>query len=119
MDSQQHIYDTVKAVYTKTDIGKIDQSRDFNADLIVLLEFISLEPTKSKDSSVMDFEKLQVSVFNANYDTALTAAKATRALLEPIENSYIREVEFDDRLYIFEEDSEIHRFITRYTIHTK
>lgn len=119
MDSQQHIYELIKATYANTDVGRVDQSRDFETQLIVLCEFISIEPTTDKDvtGTRIDFEKLQVSVFNKDYDTALTAARDIRDILEPIKNAWIRETEFDDRIYIYEPDTEIHRFINRFTIH--
>ena len=119
MDSQQHIYETIKTAYPNTDVARVDQSRDFETQLIILCEFLNLEPTTQKDrTGILDFERLDVSVFNKDYDTALTTAKAIRTLLEPIKNQYIREVEMDERLHLYENDTEIHRFINRFTIHT-
>lgn len=121
MDSLQYIYELIKDEYTRTYMSYIPQSEILNSyNQVVLIQSVVLEPTKNKDNAVLDIETIAVTVFCGNYNTANSTANAIRNILEEVEaNQYIREIEFDNKTYLYDEEELIHKVIVSFNVHTK
>lgn len=120
MDSNTEIYTLLKNSFTSVHIGNLPQSVDLQSDTpIILIQFINLEPTNMKDGGTMDFETAVINVFATSYKNAKEATAVIRNTLSAYESSCIREVEFENKEYIWEADIETNRYNLTFKIHTK
>lgn len=99
-------------------MASIDQSVDwFMSNQIVLIEFILLDPTTTKDGqNHRDFETFHVNVFNRDYDTALQTSNNIRSNFESLTSSIVYDLSFENRQYIKDDTLGIHRFILEFKI---